>query len=100
MTRLEREILKELTVSRKAGYPYQRLMTSSRTKAAHKARMETILKKNSAIVARGVCPDCGTELRRNSALTGWWQCDCYGLDQFRKPENRGKPSCSFQCFID
>jgi len=67
---------------------------------AHKQRMDAIRQESIRIVSTGICPQCGTELRRNSSIAGWWQCDCYGMDQFRKPENRGKPSCSFQCFTE
>lgn len=51
-----------------------------------------------AVVAAGVCPRCGAGLRRNSALTGWWQCEQYGATGFRA--NPDAPACSFQCFTD
>jgi hypothetical protein len=49
-----------------------------------------------AIVTSGKCPDCGTGLRRNLALTGWWQCSQYGAEGFRTDSS--KPSCSWQGF--
>jgi ssDNA-binding Zn-finger/Zn-ribbon topoisomerase 1 len=48
----------------------------------------------------GKCPDCGSPLYRNLALTGWWQCSCYPAPDRRKPEYRGQPECTFQCFTE
>jgi hypothetical protein len=66
----------------------------------HKQRMAEIHARNITIVQSGVCPECGSGLRRNTALKGWWQCECYGRDDFRAPEYRGKPDCNFQCFVE
>ena len=49
-----------------------------------------------ATVATGCCPQCGAGLRRNLALTGWWQCEQFGAEGFRKDSS--KPACSFQTF--
>ena len=49
-----------------------------------------------AIVATGICPDCGRKLRRNLSITGWWQCEQLGADTHRADPT--KPSCSFQTF--
>ena len=49
------------------------------------------------IVAGGACPDCGAPLRRNLALTGWWQCSQYGAVGFRADSS--KPACGFQIFL-
>lgn len=65
---------------------------------ANKARMDAIFAENQKIVAAGKCPLCGTPLRRNLALAGWWQCDAYGEPSFRRPEHRELPKCSFQVF--
>ena len=51
---------------------------------------------NREIVAKGVCPDCGRGLKRNLALTGWWQCEQFGAVGFRKDSE--SPSCNFQTF--
>jgi hypothetical protein len=61
---------------------------------------EEILTRNGAILETGKCPQCGAELVRNSALTGWYQCACYGNADRRKPECRDRPDCSFQMFVD
>ena len=49
-------------------------------------------------VARGTCPVCGERIRRNLSLTGWYQCDQFGAEGFRK--NAAKPSCNFQGFTE
>lgn len=67
-------------------------------RACHAKRMAACAAEAFAHVARGTCPHCGTKLVRNLALTGWYQCGAYATESFRKPEFRGLPSCSFQCF--
>jgi hypothetical protein len=64
----------------------------------YREHTEARLTANRAIVAGGKCPRCGEGLRRNLALTGWWQCAQYGAEQFRKDPTR--PSCSFQTFAE
>lgn len=64
----------------------------------HAARIAKLQAEAAAVVEKGTCPCCGTALVRNLALTGWWQCGAYATDSHRKPEHRGLPSCSFQCF--
>lgn len=63
----------------------------------HDAELEAIRAENLKIVATGKCPKCGSGLRRNSALAGWWQCEWYGVESVRKDPS--KPDCSFQCFV-
>ncbi len=65
-------------------------------KAEIKRKHDERLAGARAIVATGVCPTCGAKLRRNLALTGWWQCSQYGSDGFRADD--AKPQCSFQTF--
>lgn len=50
------------------------------------------------IVATGHCPRCGSGLRRNLALAGWWQCEQFGADGFRKDSS--KPACHWQGFTE
>jgi hypothetical protein len=52
----------------------------------------------AAIIKSGKCPKCGAGLRRNSSMTGWWQCEQYGSDGFRKDST--KPACSWQTFTE
>lgn len=60
------------------------------------ARREARVAEAHAIVAAGTCPMCGSRLRRNLSLAGWWQCEQYGAEGFRaRPE---APSCPFQTF--
>jgi hypothetical protein len=66
----------------------------------HRERMDAIRAENQAIVATGVCPQCGTELKRNSAMAGWFQCGAFGEPYFRKPGHKKLPKCSFQCFTE
>lgn len=65
---------------------------------AQKARIEKAQAAARAIVATGVCPECGKPLRRNWSLAGWWQCEQLGAIGFRK--NAELPPCSFQCFTE
>jgi predicted nucleic acid-binding Zn ribbon protein len=53
-----------------------------------------------AIVDKGVCPTCGSPLRRNLALTGWYQCARFGEPAFRAPAFRDLPKCSWQVIVD
>ena len=54
--------------------------------------------KAAAIVSAVTCPKCGSPLRRNLALTGWWQCGQNGSDG-RRLDN-SKPACNFQVFAE
>jgi len=51
-----------------------------------------------AVVATGKCPECGSKLRRNLSITGWWQCEQFGSEQFRaRPQEK---SCQWQGFTE
>jgi len=69
-------------------------MTKESIRAAREARVAAAVE----IVKSGKCPDCGSGLRRNNSLAGWWQCEQYGTEGFRKDDSR--PSCSFQTFTE
>lgn len=64
----------------------------------HKKRMTDIHAEIGKIVKSGKCPDCGRGLRRNMALSGWWQCVQYGAVGFRAEAD--KPSCNWQGFTE
>lgn len=66
--------------------------------AASIARMEAARAQVRAVVAGGVCPQCGCGLRRNLSMSGWWQCQQFGAEQFRKDAT--KPSCNWQGFTE
>jgi hypothetical protein len=78
----------------------EKIRETKRRRAEHEARMAALLAKARAIVATGVCPDCGSPLVHNNALPGWWQCAGYACDEFRKPEHKHLPSCHFQTFTE
>jgi ribosomal protein L37AE/L43A len=65
---------------------------------AYNARIDKIHAEVKAIVATGKCPTCGETLRRNSSMTGWWQCGQLGAVGFRK--NANLPSCNWQGFTE
>ena len=65
---------------------------------AQRNRLDEAKRQANAVVAAGKCPECGAGLRRNLALSGWWQCEQFGAEGFRKDANR--PSCNFQCFTE
>ncbi len=62
----------------------------------HKRILEEHYAEARKIVESGKCPQCGSGLRRNTSMTGWWQCRQYGAEQFR--ERLSEPPCSFQTF--
>ena len=69
--------------------------------AARKAMTARIAQAHAetlAVVKTGVCPDCGSKLRRNLSMTGWWQCVQYGAVGFRADSL--KPSCGWQGFTE
>jgi len=69
-----------------------------RCNACDKTFYEGLNKVARAIVQTGKCPDCGSGLRRNLSLAGWWQCEQYGAESFRaRPQ---EPSCNFQTFTE
>lgn len=63
---------------------------------AREARIAQARAEVQRIVATRICPLCGSALRRNLSLTGWWQCAQFGAPQFR--EDRSKPQCNWQGF--
>lgn len=65
---------------------------------AQKARLEAARAEARRVVATGACPRCGSKLRYNGSLTGWWQCSQYGSEGFRADGTRA--SCPFQCFTE
>jgi ssDNA-binding Zn-finger/Zn-ribbon topoisomerase 1 len=76
-------------------------MTRKEKLAMEKARRERIAKAQAetrAVVATGRCPKCGSALRRNLSLTGWWQCEQFGAVGFRARSN--EPACGWQGFTE
>ncbi len=48
---------------------------ANRCKTCHAEISARVHAETAAVVQTGNCPLCGSGLRRNLALTGWWQCD-------------------------
>jgi len=65
---------------------------------ASRKRIEAAQAETRAIVSRGTCPKCGCGLRRNLAITGWWQCKQFGAEGFRA--DSAKPACEWQGFTE
>lgn len=67
-------------------------------KAMLKARFRISMyqQEAQAVVQSGKCPCCGSKVKRNLAIAGWWQCEQYGAPGFRARDN--EPSCSWQGF--
>lgn len=66
-------------------------------KAEAKAKRMARMIEAQAIVAKGVCPKCGTKLYRNLSLSGWWQCGRVGAVGFQKVPGA---HCDFDIFYD
>ena len=66
--------------------------------AERAASMEASFVAARAIVATRKCPHCGSGLRRNLSLTGWWQCEQYGSPTFRARPS--EPGCGWQTFTE
>lgn len=61
-------------------------------------RSAAIDAEKRAIVATRKCPLCGSALKRNSSMVGWWMCEQVGAETFRaRPQD---PPCSWQAFIN
>ena len=71
-------------------------MAKAAKRNAHNDRMNDLRAQAQTIVSTGRCPQCEAGLHRNLALSGWWQCDRFGSEGFRK-DSSGE-SCSFQTF--
>lgn len=69
-------------------------------KTCHVARMDALHAKARAIVSTGKCPDCGSPLRANISLTGWWTCSAGGSKDFRAAGFENAPACLFQTFTE
>lgn len=68
------------------------------TRKEQNARIEAVQAEVRRVVATGRCPQCGSEVRRNNSMTGWWQCEQFGAPQFRaRPDDS---PCSWQGFTE
>jgi hypothetical protein len=69
-----------------------------RERLEQQASLERAYQETIEIVRKGKCPQCGGPLRRNLAISGWWQCAQYGAVGFR--QDASKPACSWQGFTN
>lgn len=64
----------------------------------HDAHINALREEARRVVEKGVCPRCGSGLRRNLSLAGWWTCEQRGAETHRaRPLD---PNCNFQCFTE
>ena len=62
------------------------------------ARREANSAEIRKVVKSGVCPKCGSRLKRNLSMAGWWQCAQLGSPAFRERPN--DPPCDWQGFTE
>lgn len=65
-------------------------------RAASVERIRAAQAETQRIVDSRVCPKCGCDLRLNTSITGWWQCEQYGAPGFRARAT--VPPCNWQGF--
>lgn len=70
---------------------------ATRCKECERKRNALMKAQNQQVLSNGKCPKCGSGLKRNSSLTGWWQCEQYGAATHRARPN--DPACLFQMFV-
>ena len=78
--------------------PAEKRADTKRRHAEGRIAQQARYREVAAIVATGRCPQCGSQVKRNLALTGWWQCSQFGSDGFRADSS--KPQCSWQGFAE
>lgn len=71
---------------------------SNECNRCHKEHMERLSADARAVVATGTCPRCGSKLRRNLSIAGWWQCEQFGAVTHRARPN--DQACNFQTFTE
>ena len=61
-----------------------RTATATQARKAQQERIAQAQAETQAVVNTGVCPHCGSALRRNMSIAGWWQCEQLGAETHRK----------------
>lgn len=72
--------------------------TRKAERAAQAKRIAEAQAETRRLVKTGQCPCCGSKLRRNLSLAGWYQCE-----QFGAVTHRARPTdapCSWQGFTE
>ena len=85
-------------VNRDHMTPAEKRADTKRRHAEGRIAQQARYREVAAIVATGRCPQCGSQVKRNLALTGWWQCSQFGSDGFRADSS--KPQYSWQGFAE
>lgn len=76
----------------------RRTSESVECEQCHKAHMDTLHAEARKVVNKRACPRCGSGLRRNLAITGWWTCEQRGAVTYRaRPQDA---ECNFQTFTE
>lgn len=65
-------------------------------RTASQTRIQAAQEETQRIVATGHCPFCGSGIRRNSSISGWWQCEQFGAPAFRARAD--EEDCHWQGF--
>lgn len=83
------------------GYTTERGRVMAKRKAeafTYAQHAKDCLQTNRELVSLGYCPECGKGIKRNLSIAGWWQCEQFGAENFRK--NPELPPCNWQCFTE
>jgi hypothetical protein len=74
------------------------LLAKRRAQTERAARILAERAETIRIVTAGICPLCGSKIRRNNALTGWYTCEQVGAPGFRA--DNAKAQCTWQGFTE
>lgn len=92
-TDIQSRIATEVAKLGRATTPRQQRMIERRLQ---NLRLEQGRAEVEAVVATGKCPRCGSPLRRNLSMSGWWQCEQLGAPSYRaRPD---EDECGWQGF--
>ena len=92
------KMVRKVSARRKCGCGRPISKHSRECGQCHKVHMDTLHAEAKKIVETGKCPRCGSGLRRNLAMAGWWQCLQFGAGTFRTRQQ--DTECDFQTFTE
>lgn len=76
----------------------QKAAETRKRNAESLARIQAAQAATARIVTTGKCPLCGSKLKRNLSIAGWWQCEQRGAVGFRARANDAP--CEWQGFTE